>query len=188
MFQLPILKNKSSWWPRRSSLDWECSYSSDPHAGTWWFWGDLAPGPLPATLHSWPMACPLLLHPPALPHPWRGLMWPSRLHIQVPITPLLCSPPFQSTLWREDGPGEEDWLQAGETGLGPSGQGVPWSCMPRVCSWKVWVRCTCPLGPTDFLPCGEGGRPDKNQRGALLKCWPRVRSLLLDRRAHSLAE
>ena len=50
----------------------------------------------PPTLHSRPGAWPFILHPPPLPHSSRGLVWATSLHIQVPVTPLVCATPHFS--------------------------------------------------------------------------------------------
>ena len=55
----------------------------------------------PRTLPTLPVACPFILHPPALPHSSRGPdvgnqpAYPSSSH-----TSCMCHPPIQSTLWR----------------------------------------------------------------------------------------
>lgn len=131
------------------------------------------------------MACPFILHPPALPHSSRGLVWATSLHIQVPVTPLVCAtprPPSPNSVYPvEDEPGEEDcrlekqvWDLLGKEFLG------------AVCLWYVLRRWGTSTWPYGLSTLWGGVRLDKSQRGALLQCWPRARSLLLDLRANSL--
>ena len=167
MFQLSVLKNTSSWWPGRSSLNWECSYFSGHLLEYLVIVGRMGPRtpphPRPCTHGLWPVP---LSFTPQLCLILRGAWCGQPACISKFQSHLLYVPPPNSVYPVEDEPGEEDcrlekqvWDLLGKEFLGP------------VCLWYVlrrWSVVGTSTWPYRLSTLWGGVRPDKSQRGALL--------------------